>query len=183
MGVRTSIPAPTPASGDSQFRHSLASLAAPADGALAKDLQAWRRAITMAKVQHEYNSNHLMNLEVQQEMMAQKGQGQGQAAANVVGDIWLTYNQAVEASLETHCESRSSRTKRELDEVNRTRYVEQSAAGAELAKLHKRRRAAEANCVGIVDALTSMGAALPPPEVLAPPVDSAASSSESSSEQ
>jgi hypothetical protein len=48
---------------------------------MAKDIQAWRKAVSLAKIQHEYQANRLMNLEL---------------ADTYGGAVWLHSNAANE---------------------------------------------------------------------------------------
>ena len=103
-----------------------------------------------------------MNIELQQQMMStttnsndnnSKANPKGSSSSSVGGDIWLGFNEAVEGSINATCNRLIGEKKRAVDEVNRTRYMEQMAANSELAKLEKRRKVATDNCVGIIEQL------------------------------
>jgi hypothetical protein len=125
------------------------------EGALAKDLQAWRRNLANAKVQCEYNANYLMNLEIQVELMQKQF---GEAAAppaggNGLSALWLQHVNALGDLFEKSLVAQQSAQKRKIDEVNRTRYNEQVRVRSELVKLHKRRCVALENAGQILTAL------------------------------
>ena len=131
------------------------------EGPLAKDLQAWRKAIANAKIQIEYNSNHLMNLEIQQELLAKElnnNKNNNQVAAggatNALSNIWLQYNETIETLLDKHVMSTISSKKRMVDEINRSRYQDQCAVDTELQRMNKRRLIAIDKSLLIRDAMT-----------------------------
>lgn len=91
-------------------------------GPLAKDIQAWRKAVSVAKVQYEYQSNRLMNLEL----------------ADTYGSaVWLHSNSAAEGTYK-QLDALRTRTKRKCDEVNLSRKMEQEAALPSLSRMQAR---------------------------------------------
>ena len=127
----------------------------PPEGVLAKDLQAWRRVINNAKIQCEVNADHLMNLDIQQQLSGSNSNASANASAvgSSVGEIWLSHNDTVASCFDKTYANMLQNNKRSIDEVNHTRYIEQTSVNHDLDKLKWRRLSAmEKSCV-IADSL------------------------------
>jgi len=122
------------------------------EGALKNDLQAWRRNVNNAKVQMEYNSNHLMNLEIQAELM-QNLNSEPSTGGNGLSAYWLQHVNTLKSVFEITLPGKQNAQKRQIDEINRARYNEQMGVRADLEKLNKRRCAALDNARHIQSAL------------------------------
>lgn len=114
------------------------------DGVLAKDLQAWRRVINNAKIQCEYNADHHMNLEIQQQLSCSNNNATG----STVGEVWLSHNDTMENCFGRSYSNLLENNKRSIDEVNHARYIEQTSVNSDMDKLKWRRlNALQKSCV------------------------------------
>ena len=84
----------------------------PPQGALQKDVQAWRKAVMNAKIQYEHQKNRLMNLE----LLEEHG-----------GSLWLQHNDAVDG-MQRQVDGRVQGVKRKSDEINYQRKRDQEKA-------------------------------------------------------
>jgi pre-mRNA-splicing factor SPF27 len=139
--ARAASGAPLPPPDASRYR-----LDAPS-GAAASDPAAWAAAVANAKAQLEHQALRVQNLE----LLAKHG-----------ANAWLAHNRGVEAAL-AGARAQLAQLDAAAEELHKTRKVQQTAAGAELAKLARQWDAAvrkNADIEAACDALEAEAAAL-----------------------
>lgn len=89
-------------------------------GPLEKDIQAWRRVVTNAKIQSEYQENKLMNLEI---------------ADSYGGPVWLHSNSALEGTAR-QIDTMTSNMRKKCDDIHVKRRLEQENVSPSLERMN-----------------------------------------------